>query len=83
MNYYNIDNAIARIRELYNFFKDWGPISKFYPDIKQAKKFKKSLRIAMVSTISASLELAKQGEINIRQDIEFGEIFLKKVKKNG
>ena len=32
----------------------------------------------MVSTISASLELAKQGEINIRQDIEFGEIFLKK-----
>ena len=32
----------------------------------------------MVSTIAASLELAKQGEINLKQEKEFGEIFLKK-----
>ena len=35
----------------------------------------------MVSTLSASLELAKQGEINIKQDKEFGDILLKKKKK--
>ena len=32
----------------------------------------------MVATIAASLELAKQGEIQLRQEKEFGEILLKK-----
>ena len=34
----------------------------------------------MVSTIAASLELARQGEINLKQEKEFGEILLKKRK---
>ncbi len=80
-NYYNIENAIERIRELYNFFKDWSPMSSFYPELKNTKKYKNSRRIAMVSTIAASLELAKQGEISLKQDEEFGEIFLKKKNK--
>ena len=36
----------------------------------------------MVSTIAASLELARQGEINLKQEKEFGEILLKKRKKS-
>ena len=35
----------------------------------------------MVATIAASLELAKQGEINLKQESEFSEIFLKKKNK--
>jgi segregation and condensation protein A len=79
-NYYNIENAIERIRELYNMFKNWSPISKFYPKLKSSQKFKNSNRVAVASTIAASLELAKQGEINLKQDCEFSEIFLKKNK---
>ena len=79
-NYYNIENAIERIRELYNLFKNWTPINAFYPKLNSTQKFKNKNRIAMVSTISASLELAKQGEINLKQDKEFGEILLKKRK---
>ena len=32
----------------------------------------------MASTMVASLELAKQGEINIKQSKEFGDILIKK-----
>jgi len=77
-NYYNVENAIERIRELYNYYRDWSPISNFYPKIKASENFKNSTRVAMVSTIAASLELAKQGEIFLKQEEEFGEIFLKK-----
>ena len=79
-NYYNIENAIERIRELYNTFKDWTPINNFYPKFKGSQKFKNEYRVAMVSTIAASLELAKNGEINLKQNKEFGKILLKKRK---
>ena len=79
-NYYNIENAIERIRELYKLFKDWTSINAFYPKFNGAQKFKNEFKIAMVATIAASLELAKQGEIQLRQEKEFGEILLKKRK---
>ena len=79
-NYYNIENAIERIRELYDLFKDWTSINTFFPKFNGTQKFKNEYKIAMVSTIAASLELAKQGEINLKQDKEFGELFLKKRK---
>ena len=77
-NYYNIENAIERIRELYNLFKDWTSINNFYPQFKGTKKSKNEYRVAMVSIIAAALELAKNGEINLKQDKEFGKILLKK-----
>ena len=77
-NYYNIENAIERIRELYNLFKDWTSINSFYPQFKGTEKFKNEYRVAMVSIIAAALELAKNGEINLKQDKEFGKILLKK-----
>ena len=77
-DYYNIENAIERIRDLYNLYKDWMPINNFYPKFNSSQKFKNEYKIAMVSTISASLELAKKGEINLKQEKEFGQILLKK-----
>ena len=77
-NYYSIDNAIDRIRELYNYFKGWSIIKFFYPTFKRDEKHRKLNRIALAITIAASLDLAKRGEIFIKQDKEFGDIFLKK-----
>ena len=79
-NYYNIENAIERIRELYKSFKDWTSLNAFYPKLKGTQKFKNEFKIVMVATIAASLELAKEGEIQLRQEKEFGEILLKKSK---
>ena len=79
-NYFNIENAIERIRELYNLFKDWMPINSFYPQFNRDEKYKNEFRVAMASTIAAALELAKKGEINLKQDLEFGKILLKKRK---
>jgi segregation and condensation protein A len=79
-NYYSIENAIERIRELYNSYKDWTPINTFFPKFSGTQIFKNEFKIAMISTISASLELAKQGEVNLKQEKEFGEILLKKRK---
>lgn len=77
-NYFNIEDAIERIKELYNLFKDWAPLNSFYPKFTEPQKSNNEFRIAIVSTLAASLELVKQGEINIRQDKEFGEILIKK-----
>ena len=41
-------------------------------------KEKKSLKIAFITTVAASLELAKRGKIYIKQNEECGEIFLKR-----
>ncbi len=79
--YYTTEFAIKRIRELYEIFKDWTPLAKFIPDIKNFEKNKKSLRIALISVISASLELVKNGEILIMQKKEGGDIFLRKSKR--
>ena len=57
-------------------------MKKFYPIFEKSEKYKNSNRIALVSTVSATLELAKRGEILIKQDKEFGDIFLKKRTKN-
>ena len=81
-NYYSIDNAIDRIRELYKYFEDWTALKKFYPTLKKPIKFKYSNRIAVASTIAASLELVKNGEIVLKQDKEFGDIFLKQREKS-
>ena len=57
-------------------------MKKFYPKLTKSEKYKNSNRIALVSTVAATLELAKRGEILIKQDKEFGDIFLKKRTKD-
>ena len=79
-NYYDIENAIERIRELFKLFNDWTSINDFYPKFNGSQKFKNEFKIAIVATIAASLELARKGEIQLRQEKEFGNILLKKGK---
>ena len=46
--------------------------------IKEVGKEKRSLKIAFIITVAASLELVKRGEVYIKQNEECGEIFLKR-----
>ena len=77
-NYYNIENAIEKIKNFYKSFKDWFTISKILPEISEVGEEKRSLKVAFITTVAASLELAKRGEIYIKQNEECGEIFLKR-----
>tara|TARA_E500000178_G_C17027333_1_gene758706 strand:+ start:800 stop:1591 length:792 start_codon:yes stop_codon:yes gene_type:complete len=76
--YYNIENAIEKIKNFYKSFKDWFALTETLPEAGEVGKEKKSFKIAFITTVSASLELAKRGEIYIKQSEECGEIFLKR-----
>ena len=78
VNYYNIDNAIEKIKKLYKNLKDWFSLAQTLPQLSEIGKEQKSIKIAFVTTVAASLELAKRGKIYIKQNEECGEIFLKR-----
>ena len=78
INYYSIDNAIEKIKKFYKNLKDWFSLTQTLPQFSEVGKEKKSLKIAFITTVAASLELAKRGEIYIKQNEECGEIFLKR-----
>ncbi len=77
-NYYNIDNAIDKIKKFYKSLKDWFSLTQALPKFSEVGKEKKAYKIAFITTVAASLELAKRGEIYIKQGEECGEILLKR-----
>ena len=77
-NYYSVDLALKKIRDLYNYFTEWSNIEECLPSSEEIGNDHQSFRVAFISTIAASLELVKNGEISIKQNKEFGDIFLKK-----
>lgn len=77
-NYYNIENALEKIKKFYRNIKDWFTISETLPNIGEIGRDKNSLKVAFITTVAASLELAKRGEIFIKQKEECGEIFIKR-----
>ena len=78
VNYYNIENALEKIKSFYSSIKDWFSILETLPKIDEIAKGKNSFKVAFISTVAASLELAKRGKILIRQKEDCGEIFIKK-----
>ena len=78
INYYNIDNAIEKIKKFYKNLKDWFSLTQTLPRFSEVGKEEKSFKIAFITTVAASLELAKRGDVYIKQNEECGEIFLKR-----
>ena len=78
VNYYNIENALEKIKSFYSSIKDWFSILETLPKIDEIAKGKNSFKVAFISTVAASLELAKRGKILIRQKEDCGEIFMKR-----
>ncbi|MBL6946460.1 MAG: segregation/condensation protein A [Rhodospirillales bacterium] len=71
---YSVENALARLRQHVGRTPEWENLVKFLPpglkDIMLA-------RSALASTFTASLELAKEGRLRIRQMGTFGPIYLR------
>ncbi len=76
LNYYAVEDALLRLRGLLGDLPNWRSILACLPAELQDEEMRRS---ALASTFAASLELARQGEIQIRQDGTFGPIYLRGV----
>jgi segregation and condensation protein A len=72
----SLEAAMGRVRNMIGFMPDWSDLAEFIPELIVAEA--EEWRSAVASTFAASLELAKSGEIVLRQDQMFGPIFIRK-----
>jgi len=68
-----LDAAIARVEALVGRMHDWTAIAAFMPRDGDPD-FRRS---ALASTVVATLELARRGALDLRQDVPFGPLLVK------
>jgi segregation and condensation protein A len=73
---YSVEEALQRMQEILGRLPDWTQLSRFLPPDWRSNPIK--ARSALASTFLASLELAKDGKLELRQDSVFGPIFLRR-----
>ena len=79
---FTMEQALNRMRSLIGFTGHWTDIASYLPD--GWTDDPKKCRSATASTFAASLELAKEGQIEIRQEDVFSPIKIrKKVDRDG
>jgi segregation and condensation protein A len=76
-----MEQALQRMRGLIGFSGHWTDILSYLPD--GWTDDPKKRRSATASTFAASLELAKEGKIVIRQDEIFSPIQIKRADRDG
>ena len=77
---YSVDQAIKRMKEIFGNYNEWTNFMKIIPSlIKSSTIINKSI---ISSNFVASLELSKNGFIDVKQDQSFGNIYIK-LKNNG
>ncbi len=74
---YSIDEAIERLRHIVKNLPEWTTISSFLPRGLQPGVVGRS---AIAANLIASLELAKQGLLEVRQDRTFAPIWVRQVR---
>ena len=68
---YSLGDAIDRMRRIIGNFSDWTSLSAFLPNELADGIVRRS---AVASTFAASLEMVKEGRVNIRQSSALGKI---------
>jgi len=74
---YSVDNAIQRLKTIFGSIIEWTNLITLMPKLVKSKTLSKSI---ISSNFVASLELAKNGYIDVKQNEIFGNIFVR-VKK--
>ncbi|HWT99247.1 MAG TPA: ScpA family protein [Terriglobales bacterium] len=72
---FSMDDALHRIGDLIGHKLDWTILRDFLPQDVQYNPLQR--RAALAATFAASLELARSGRVQLRQDGTFGPIYLK------
>lgn len=78
---FTMEQALERMRGLIGFAGTWTDISTYMPDGWNADPVR--WRSATASTFAASLELAKEGKVEIRQSDTFAPIELRRKETRG
>ncbi|WP_284735928.1 segregation and condensation protein A [Dongia deserti] len=75
MNLFSMDDALHRIGEMLGQVLDWTTLQAFLPPGLQRGLQR---RAALAATFAASLELARTGRIELRQEQLFGPIYMRR-----
>ncbi len=79
MELFSIEEAVERMRNSLGFMPEWTTLQNFLPAYNKANKLQG--RSAIAATLIASLELAKQGLIEVRQERNYAPIFLRSARR--
>jgi segregation and condensation protein A len=71
---YSVDDALARLRRLIGVAPSWSTLANFLPSGMDGGLQRRS---AYAATFAASLELVRDGHLDLRQEETFGPIFLR------
>ena len=71
---YSVDNALRRLKSIFGEVTEWTNLFNLIPKFNSNKIINKSI---LSSNLVASLELAKNGYIDVKQNNVFGNIFVK------
>ena len=75
---FTTEDGIKRIREFFGKLIDWKNINDLIPqNFKDGKKYKKTGKAGI---FAGSLELVKEGNLTIKQENLFDEIYVKEIK---
>jgi segregation and condensation protein A len=72
--FHSVDDALKRLSGFLGHVPDWRELTSFLPEELRDGLF---LRSALAATFAATLELARSGQIELRQDRTFGPIYLR------
>ncbi len=76
---YSLEDAVRRLSDLLGHMPDWTTLASFLP----AEEGALLTRSAMAAHFAATLELAKAGQVELRQDSAFAPIFLRRATRDG
>lgn len=76
---YTVDDALQRLTSLLGSSPNWKTLSSFLPDDLLDPLVRRS---AVATTFVASLELCREGKLQIRQDGMFGTIYFRGVEED-
>ena len=79
MKLYSMDDALERLGKLLGHVPDWTTLSQFLPD---GISDDLMMRSAIASTFAASLELVRQGKLQLNQSQTFAPIYLRARQDN-
>jgi segregation and condensation protein A len=79
MELYSVEDAIARLLRMLGELPGWRSLTAFLPH--DAVQGGIRWRSALASTFAASLEMVRQGKARLRQDGNFGPIYLQGVRE--
>ena len=72
--FHSMDDALRHLAPFLGHVPDWRELTNFLPDELRGEVFRRSV---FAATFAATLELARDGRIELRQDRAFGPIYLR------